>query len=101
MLHLVCGPVDVVAEFAGDELLPDHARLPGALDLVLVDVAAGDKAVTLTEPCVGLPGGAIECDHVVEGRVELGELAVDLLAPLLDTDAETAAFLALAGEVEF
>jgi hypothetical protein len=92
--------VGVVSDLLGDELLLDDTRSVATLLLELVDVATGDEGVARPEAPVGLSGGALEGDHVVEGRVEPGEGPVDLLAPLLDTDAQPAALVALLGEVK-
>jgi hypothetical protein len=89
-----------MSNLLGDELLLDDTRPVAVLDLELVDVAAGNEGVTRAEPRVGLPGGALEDNHVVDGRIELREGPIYLLAPLLDTDAKAAALVALLGEVK-
>lgn len=60
----------------------------------------GVGRVALAEAGVRLAGGALEGQHVVDRRVESGELAGGLAAPLLDADPQPATFSALLGEVQ-
>ena len=97
--HLVLGPLGVVADAASDELVPDHGRAVG-LDLVLVDIAAGQERIALLEPLVRSQGGVVEDHEVVEGRVELCEAAVDFLAEVLAPDSGVEPRCAGLGEVQ-
>ena len=88
--------VGVVADPAGDELFLDEAAA-AFVDLVLVDVAAGDEEVTRPESLLDDARSRVVRDDVVVRRVELGEGAVRLVAPLLDTDPETDSVAATRG----
>lgn len=89
----------VVAELAGDELFLDEAAA-ALIDLVLVDVAAGDEEVTRPESLLDEARGRVVHNDVVVCRVELDEGVVRLVTPLLDTDPETDAVAATRGSLQ-
>ena len=88
-----------VSDAPGDELLAGLG-LTVAIDLVLVDVARGHEVVADLELGVRALSGLGVGDEVVEGRVQLREAAVGLLAVVLDADAGVEAGRAVAREVD-